>query len=119
MTFLKMRHIGQEARYSILSLLSLTGVLVLHLFHWVSAPLIMGATAEMHAGHHGMGSSGSIFMSLMMLLLFTINIVSMFFAVRQLLVAIRKDGKHTKHTLLCSSISCVVLCMGIYTIMTL
>lgn len=112
---IKLRHLSMEWKYSVLSMASLSGVLVLHLIHWLSMPLVMGAAAELQTHHHEMGGDSSLLLSTIMMVLFIVNLVSMYFAVRQLIAAILKPGKLSKHTMLCSSISFLVLCVGIYT----
>lgn len=119
MFLLKFRHMGQEAKYSLLSMLSLAGVLVLHLLHWLAAPLMMSAAAEMHAHHHGVSGGDSLLASSIMMLLSIINAISMYFAVRQLVAAVKKQGRSTRHTILCSGLSIVVLGMGIFTILSM
>ncbi|MBB3109515.1 uncharacterized membrane protein YcgQ (UPF0703/DUF1980 family) [Paenibacillus phyllosphaerae] len=110
---------NQETRYSALSFVSLLSVLLLHIIHWVSAPLLMGAAASMQMSHHEMGGSGGIIMGLLMLILFIINLVSMYFAFRQLSIAWRKHRQGEHHSYWCSCISLVVLGMGLYTMVTL
>lgn len=112
----KLRHRSQEAKYSLLSMLSLAGVLILHFIHWLAAPFMIGVAAEMHAHHHGSGGEGgggdSLLLSSLMMLLYIVNVVSVYFAVRQLIAAFRL---RTKHAIVCSGISVVVLGIVIYT----
>lgn len=112
------------SRNSMLSVYSAAGVAALHLVHYLAAPILMGSAAELHASHHGMGhesASGgsSLMMNVLMLLLFVVNLASMYYAARQLSEAYRQRSRFTKHTLLCSSISILILVIGIYTIITL
>lgn len=118
MLSLKFRHMGQEAKYSLLSMLSLAGVLALHLLHWLAAPLMIGAAAEMHAHHHGAEGGGSLLASFIMMLLMIVNAISMYFAVLQLVAAFKKQGS-ARHKILCSGLSVIVLGMGIYTILSM
>ncbi|WP_373228825.1 hypothetical protein [Cohnella sp.] len=111
----RIRYMGRETKYSALSVLSLLAVIALHLVHWLSAPMLMGAAAEMHAHHHEMGGSGSNPMQWLMLALFIINLISMYFAVRQLALAWKKRRDRTHHTYMCSAVSIGVLSLGIYT----
>ncbi|MGM0881049.1 MAG: hypothetical protein ACQEXQ_08370 [Bacillota bacterium] len=115
----KIRYMGAQSKYSALSLLSLLAVLFLHLIHWLSAPLLIGAAAEMHMHHQNTAGNSSVVMGLLMIALFVINLISMYFAIRQLLLAWEKRDCSTPHTYLCSAISVGVLGMGIYTSISL
>ncbi|GMK42156.1 hypothetical protein PCCS19_52150 [Paenibacillus sp. CCS19] len=122
MSQLGMRWLG--SRNATLSVYSAAGAAALHLVHYLSAPILLGSAAEMHAGHHGMGheaagDGSSLMMNILMLLLFVINLVGMYFAGRQLSEAYRQRSRFTQHTMLCSGISLLVLAVGIYTIITL
>ncbi|MBD3921420.1 hypothetical protein H8B09_21805 [Paenibacillus sp. PR3] len=122
MSQLRLRLMG--SRNATLSVYSAAGAAALHLVHYLSAPILMGSAAEMHAGHHGMGheaasDGSSLMMNILMLLLFVVNIVSMYFAGRQLTEAYRQRSQLSRHTMLCSGISLLVLAVGIYTIITL
>ncbi|PWV95577.1 hypothetical protein DFQ01_12648 [Paenibacillus cellulosilyticus] len=121
MSQLGMRLMG--SRNALLSVYSTAGAAALHLVHYLSAPILMGSATEMHAHHmSGQASSGegsSLMMNILMLLLFVVNLVSMYFAARQLNEAYRQRSQFTKHTMLCSSISLLILAVGIYTIITL
>lgn len=111
----KIRYMGPQSKYSALSFLSLLAVLFLHLVHWLSAPLVMGAAAEMHSHHQNTAGNSSFGMGLLMLALFVINLISMYFAIRQLTLAWEKRKCSTPHMYLCSAVSIGVLGMGIYT----
>lgn len=122
MSQLGLRLLG--SRNATLSIYSAAGVAALHLVHYLSAPILMGSAAEMHAGHHAMGHDATggdspLMMNILMLLLFVVNLVSMYYAGRQLTEAYRQRGQLTRHTMLCSSISLLVFAVGIYTIITL
>jgi len=112
----KIRYLGVETKYSVLSFMSIAGVIVLHLVHWAMAPLLFGAATEMRRHHQAMEGTGSVIMGLLMLLLFLVNMASMYFACGQLGAAWRKRANATKHTYLCSGLSVVVLSIGIYTL---
>ncbi|WP_282942086.1 hypothetical protein [Paenibacillus sp. RC67] len=110
----KLRALGMEMKYAILSGFSVFLVLILHLIHWLSAPIMMGAM-EMHEHQHGMGGASSLQMILFTVALLIINGAGMYFAVRQLLLA-WKQRKGGLHTYVCCSISMVVLVVGVYSI---
>ncbi|GGD53789.1 hypothetical protein [Paenibacillus nasutitermitis] len=112
----KIRHMGMESKYSVLSFMSVIGVVVLHGIHWALAPLLMGAASEMRRHHQDMEGTGSIIMGLFMLVLFLVNIASMYFACRQLGMAWMNRTNVTRHTYLCCGLSVVVLGIGIYTL---
>lgn len=118
----KLRGMGKEIHYTGLSFVSLLAVVLLHLVHWLAAPLLLGAAAGIHMNHHAdMGGassgSGNIVMGVLMLALFLINLVSMFYAVRQLSLAWRQrgSGANSRHTYWCSAVSVMALVLGIYT----
>ncbi|UUZ78818.1 hypothetical protein LJK88_26435 [Paenibacillus sp. P26] len=110
----KIRFMGKETKYSALSVLSLAAVFLLHLVHWLAAPSLMGAAAVgMHMEHqHDMGGSGSTLMQLLMLVVFIVNLVSMYFAGRRLSLAWKNRSGATHRTYLCSFVSVGVLCVG-------
>lgn len=113
----KLRHMGVESKYSALSFLALIAVVCLHAVHWLAAPLLLGAAEEIQMNHHHMNMTreGSVWMETLMVALFFINLVSMYYAVRQLLLAWDKRSNRTRHTYLCSTVSAIVLLVGIYT----
>lgn len=117
----KIRFMGKETKYSALSVLSLAAVFLLHLVHWLAAPLLMGAAAVgMHMEHqHDMGGSGSTLMQLLMMVVFIVNLVSMYFAGRQLSLAWKNRSGATHRTYLCSFVSVGVLCVGVFTALSL
>ncbi|QAY66838.1 hypothetical protein [Paenibacillus protaetiae] len=118
MSLFKVRHMGMETKYSVLSLLSLSGVVALHLLHWLAAPALMESMTgmEMHAHHqHGGAEPGSsLLQSTLMMLLFIVNVISVYFAVRQLVAAYRQKGGYSLHKLACSGSSVLVLAMTVY-----
>ncbi|MFC4103440.1 hypothetical protein [Paenibacillus xanthanilyticus] len=121
----KLRGMGKEIHYTGLSFASLLGVVLLHLVHWLAAPLLFGAAAGMHMNHHaGMGgasSGGDIAMGVLMLALFVINLVSMYYAIRQLALAWRQrgTGANSRHTYWCSAVSMAALVLGVYTTLSI
>lgn len=120
MTLRKIRHMGKETRYSAISVLSLMAALLLHLLHWLSASMLIGMTAGLHSGHHDhMTGNGSVLMNLLMLALFIINLISMYYAGRQLTLAWKNRESRTHHTYFCSVVSIFVLCMGLYTVVSI
>ncbi|WP_028552647.1 hypothetical protein [Paenibacillus sp. UNC451MF] len=110
----KLRAVGTEMKYAIISGLSVFLVLILHLIHWLSAPIMMGAM-EMQGHQHDMGGGLTLQTILFTLALLIINGAGMYFAVRQLLLA-WKQRKGGLHTYVCCSISLVVLVVGVYSI---
>lgn len=113
----KIRLMGAHSKFSALSSLSLMAVLLLHLVHWLSPVLIGGAVqAHVYSHHHHAGGGSSSGMDLLILALLVFNVISMYFAVRQLAAAWKMRRNSTLHTRLCSGVSLVVLGMGIYTI---
>ncbi|GLX71240.1 hypothetical protein [Paenibacillus glycanilyticus] len=112
---IKLRHMSLESKYSVLSLASVSGVLLLHIVHWSAMPLLMGAASQMHAHHHEMGDNPSFLISTLMMVLFIVNLISMYFAGRQLIAAVMRKGSHTGHSVLCTGLSIGVLCIGFYT----
>ncbi|WP_127495242.1 hypothetical protein [Paenibacillus glycanilyticus] len=115
---MKLRHLSVESKYSVLSMVSVSGVLILHLVHWLTMPLIMGTVSEMHHHHQETGNNSSFLMSTVMMVLFLINLASMYFAVRQLIAAVMKKDSHTGHSIVCTTISLAVLCVGMYTLLS-
>ncbi|AKG34804.1 hypothetical protein VK70_09665 [Paenibacillus durus ATCC 35681] len=116
----KIRSMGKESKFSALSVLFLVSVLPLHLVHGLTVTMLMGASADLQMhDHHHMAGSGSSLMQLLMIALFIINLISMYFAVRQLALAWKKRGSGTFHTYLCSAVSIGVLAMGVYTVLSL
>ncbi|ALS21199.1 hypothetical protein [Paenibacillus naphthalenovorans] len=114
----KRRQMGAEMKYTTVSGLSVLLVLLLHLIHWFSAPLLMGAM-EMHGQHHhGMMHDASASMELLTWVLLIINGTGMFFAVRQLAMAWKKR-KGGLHTYLCCTVSVAMLGIGIYSFMSI
>ncbi|MFF2483036.1 hypothetical protein [Paenibacillus sp. NPDC058071] len=125
---LRWKPLSVQSKYTLLSALSLLGVTVLHLLHWLSLPLLMeaatGVQADMqgHGHHHGAGGTQQL--SPYVLALYAVNLVSMYFAVRQLYAAIVKRGAKRGsgglwHTAVCSIVSLLALAMGIYTFLSL
>ncbi|MED4600867.1 hypothetical protein P9314_09140 [Paenibacillus validus] len=112
----KLRHMGTEMKYAMVSTLSVLLVLALHLVHWLSAPLLMGAM-EMHEHHHGLNHDASGYMEMFTVVLLIANGAGMYFALRQLALAL-KQRKRGWHHDACTVISLGVLVMGVYTITT-
>ncbi|MBW7454041.1 hypothetical protein ACFOLF_29255 [Paenibacillus sepulcri] len=115
----KIRVMGLESKYSTMSFISVTGVIILHLIHWFLAPLVMGATAGMNLQHRDMAGKGSVIMDVLLFVMFLVNLTSMYFACRQLALAWRKRAKLTRHTYMCSAVSVIVLAIGVYTMFSL
>jgi len=110
----KVKALGTEMNYAILSGFSVFLVFILHLIHWLMAPILLGAL-EMHEHHHGGGEPLSVQTILFTVALLAVNGAGMYFAVRQLMLA-WKQRKRGMHTYICCSISMVVLIVGIYSI---
>lgn len=118
MKWRKIRYLGKETKYSALSVLSFTGIILLHLVHWLAAPMLMGAAAQMQMHHHGMGGSGSSLLQLLLPALVIVNLFGTYFAVRQLWLAWKNRRSSTHRTYWCSLVSLGVLGMGIYTVVS-
>ena len=120
----KIREMRKENRFEVYSAASLGGMLLLHLAHWLSMPLLLGAAAEMKAHRHAMsgmggGGTGFIVMNTIMLAVFIVNLIGMYYAVRQLSHAWKHRSGFSKHTCLCCALSAGVLGIGLYTTLTL
>lgn len=111
----KLRRMGAEMKYTMVSGLSVLLVLLLHLVHWFSAPLLMGAM-EMQGHFHGMMHDVSESMELLTWVILIINGAGMYFAVRQLAMAWKKR-KGGLHTYLRCTASVAMLGIGIYSFM--
>jgi hypothetical protein len=109
---------GKETKYSALSVLFLAAVILFHLIHWLSVPMLIGAAAEtqMHTHMHHQGAAGGSPLLLQLLLpaIIVLNVISAVYAARQLTMAWKKRSSVSTHSYVCSAVSLGAIGMAIY-----